>query len=477
VRWTPRLRWRLTAALLAVSALTLAVAAASLLIPLDALLRNDALTSLSEEARTARPRFDALPSTAITPGSPRLAQAARTLRRQTSADALVVDDRGRVLAATDPDRGEVFPGLARAIRRHRLVSGIVTTDGEREATVAIPLEAGGRRFALALRKSLKDERAARDVVARALLVAGLIGLAVALVAGAGLAGRLVRRLAALRDTSLRVAELGPLAEVQDDDTRDEVGDLTRAFATMQRRLREQESARRTFVSTASHELRTPLASLLLMLHSAREELEAPEPDLPDTLDQLDRAVSQTERLRKLSAELLDLSRLDAGVPLRSEPIELVEVARSVLAEFEPRTALAGATITLTRSEQPWAMGDPGSVAQILRILLDNALRHAPPGEPIQVDVGTNAGRPAVTVRDAGPGVAPADATRIFERFERAAGVEGDSGFGLGLAIGRELARRMGGDLVLLGGPPGARFRLVLRGAGAEVEDERAAPRA
>jgi signal transduction histidine kinase len=244
---------------------------------------------------------------------------------------------------------------------------------------------------------------------------------------------------------------------------------------MQQRLREQESARRTFVSTASHELRTPLSSLLLLLDSAREELDTPEPDLDDTRDQLGRAVSQTERLRKLAAELLDLSRLDAGVPIRSEPVELVEVARSVIAEFEPRTALAGATVALVRPEHQWATADPGSVAQILRILLDNALRHAPPGVPIEVEVHTAGDHPAVTVSDKGPGVAPEDATRIFKRFERAAGVEGDSGFGLGLAIGRELARRMGGELSLAGGPPGARFRLVLQGAGAEIEDESAGP--
>jgi signal transduction histidine kinase len=84
-------------------------------------------------------------------------------------------------------------------------------------------------------------------------------------------------------------------------------------------------------------------------------------------------------------------------------------------------------------------------------------------------------RPAIAVSDSGPGVAPEDAARIFERFERGAGVEGDSGFGLGLAIGRQLARQMGGDLVLTGGPPGARFQLVLIPAEADVEDESAAP--
>jgi signal transduction histidine kinase len=475
VSWTPGLRARLIASLLAVSALTLAVAAASLLLPLDHLLRNDALTSLSEEARTARPTFDGLPGTEIRPGSARLAAAARKLSKQASADAVLVDPGGRVLAATDLEPGERFPDVARAIRQHGLVSGIVTDGNAHEAQVAIPLDADGHRFGLALRKSLADVSAARDVVARALLVAGLIGLAVALVAGAALARRLVRRLTALRDTSLRVADLGPLAEIQDDGTRDEVGDLTRAFATMQARLREQESARRTFVSTASHELRTPLASLTLLLHFAREELDSPAPDLADTREQLERAVKQTERLRKLASELLDLSRLDAGVSTRTEPLDLVEAAQSAIAEFEPQSAAAGVTVALDRPERLWATAEPSSVVQILRILLDNALRHAPPGTPVDVTVGMEGDRPAIAVSDSGPGVAAEDATRIFERFERGAGVEGDSGFGLGLAIGRQLARRMGGDLVLTGGAPGARFQLVLIPAEADVEDESAAP--
>jgi len=463
------LRGRLTAALLAVSALALAIAAVALLIPLNALLRHDALTSLSEEARTARSRFDALPARDVRPGSPRLARAARDLGRQTAAEVVIVDERGQILVATDADPGERFPDAARAIREQGLVKRTVSSGEESQAQVAIPFAAGGRRFGLGLSKSLKDLGAARGVVERALLVAALIALAGALVAGAVLAGRLVRRLAALRDTSLRLAELGPLAEVQDDGTRDEVGDLTRAFAMMQQRLRDQEQARRTFVATASHELRTPLASLRLMLHSAREELDAREPDLQDTREQLARALNQTERLSKLAAELLDLSRLDARLPLRSERVELVEVARSVIAEFEPRTARTGASFRLSGPPRQWATADPGSVAQILRIVLDNALRHSP-AAPIEVEVAAGE-QPAITVSDAGPGVASEDAERIFERFERGAGAAGEGGFGLGLAIGRELARRMGGELSLAAARSGARFRLSLPNAVMTAEAE------
>jgi signal transduction histidine kinase len=453
------LRGRLTATLLAVSALALVIAAVALLVPLDSLLRQDALRSLGEEARTAKPRFDAIPPEELRSGSPRLERAVRNLARQTSADVVVVDAHGRVLAATDVDPTDTFADVAQAIRDGRLVKGMATVGDEREAQAAVPIDSDSNPLGLGLRQSLQGIGAAGAVVARALVVAALIALAGALVAGAVMSGRLVRRLAALRDTSLRLGGPGPPVEVRDDGSRDEIGDLSRALATMQRRIREQEQARRTFVSTASHELRTPLASLRLMLHSARDELDRPEPDLDDMREQLARASGQTERLSRLAAELLDLSRLDAGVPLRAERVELGEVARSVVAEFEP----SGAVLELTARQRQWATADPGGVAQIVRILLDNALAHGPAGTPIDVCVEPADGQPAITVRDRGPGVDAGDAERIFERFERGADSGGRSGFGLGLAIGRELAERMGGELELVAPGPGARFRLSLPG--------------
>lgn len=463
MNWTLGLRGRLTAALFAVTVLALAIAAVSLLVPLDALLRHDALRSLSEEARTAESALDALPDTAVRRGSPRLESAARELARRTAAEVVIEDRRGRLLARAGSRLRERFPQVARAIRQQRLVSGTMSYGEDQQAWVAAPVDAGGRHMGLGLRKSLSDLGAAQRVVGRGLFVAGLIALVAALLVGAAIAGRLVRRLAALRDASLRLAQLGPMAEIHDDGTRDEVGDLTRAFATMQQKVHDQEQARRTFVATASHELRTPLTSLRLLLHSATDELDSAQPDLEDARDQLGRAVRQTDRLSQLAAELLDLSRVDAGAPLRAERLELAEIARSVVAEFTPRTTRTGATLRLRAPQARWATGDPGSVAQIIRILVDNALQHAPPATPVKVAVEQVAERPTITVSDHGAGVAPEEAERIFERFARGADETG-TGFGLGLAIGRELAHRMGGDLTLLPGRPGARFRLSLQPA-------------
>jgi len=296
------------------------------------------------------------------------------------------------------------------------------------------------------------------VVARGLILAAIIGMVLAVGTGLLLSRRLVRRLGVLRDTALNI---GPDTQVEPDPGADEIGDLSRAFAEMQRRLRKQEQARRTFVATASHELRTPLASLRLMLGLLSEQLETADPDLEDARDQAAAAQRQTERLSQLAGSLLDLSRLDSGLPLRRDVLALDDTCRAVIAVFGPRAEAAAAPIELTAPGHCWAAADPGAVAQIVRILLDNALRFSPAGAPVRVDVGAEDGRATVSVTDAGPGVAAEDRERVFDRFERGRDTAGDSGFGLGLAIGRELARRMDGDVRLEDGDGGAGARFVL----------------
>ena len=132
------------------------------------------------------------------------------------------------------------------------------------------------------------------------------------------------------------------------------------------------------MATASHELRTPLTSLDGMLELLDDDLHSEHPDLEDARALLDRARAQSRRLGRLAADLLDLSRLDAKVDLRSEPVELGELSRAVMAEFELGTAERAISIRLEdHGSAVWALGDPGSIARILRILLDNALRISP----------------------------------------------------------------------------------------------------
>jgi signal transduction histidine kinase len=346
-------------------------------------------------------------------------------------------------------------------------------DGQEYARAAIPFRNAKdhSRYVLAVRKSIGEIPDVVGVVRRAFLDAALAGLALTLILGIPLSARLVRRLSRLREAALELAQGGPTVEVPVDRAHDEVGDLSRTLATMQQRLRQQEEARRAFVATASHELRTPLTSLDGMLELLRDDLSDEDPDLEDARALVERAHAQSRRLGRLAADLLDLSRIDAQVQLRSEPVELGELSRAVLAEFEVGTERNEIHSTLDEIDgSVWALGDPGSIAQILRILLDNAVRASPPASAVRV-VLKRSPVVAISVCDEGPGVRPDEREAIFERFHRGRDTAGQAGFGLGLAIGRELAERMGGALYLDDGEgPGAMFTLSLPGAHAPEND-------
>jgi signal transduction histidine kinase len=344
-------------------------------------------------------------------------------------------------------------------------------DSSEYARAAIPFTVGGLRYVLVVRKPIDTIPRAASTVRTAFLTAALVALALTLLFAIPLSARIVRRLRLLRQAALRLAEEGPAVEVPVDRVRDEVGDLARTFALMQQQLLQQEEARRAFVATASHELRTPLATLDGMLELLHEDLKAGLVDREDAEALVERARVQSRRLGRLAADLLDLSRLDAQIELRSEPVELGELSRAVLAEFELGTAERRIVTSLDAGGSVWALGDPGSVARILRILLDNALRYSPEGGEVTVELRNGSGAASLTVTDHGSGVPPEEQEAIFERFKRGRETSGQAGFGLGLAIGRELATRMGGELTLeQHDEPGVSFTLSLPAARAPEEE-------
>jgi signal transduction histidine kinase len=443
------LRRRLIAALILTSALTLAVVAIVLLVPLDRRLHSDAVRSLEATTLAARPTLAQIPARDVYQGSHALRDAVVDIHRRTGDEVAAIGPGGRVLAATEPDAGGSDPAIAEALSRDRVVAGTISSADGLEARVAAPVRLREAPYAVTMRQPLSGLSGVSAVVGRGFTFAAAITLAIAVLVGTWVAARLVRRLAALRADVLA-------GTVPREDTRDEVGDLARAFAAMQRRVDEQEQARRTFVATASHELRTPLASLRLMLGLLAEDLREREPDIDDARGQVERAAAQSDRLARLASDLLDLSRLDAVVALRDEPVEIGGLARAVAAEFDG--------VELDAGEGVWAQADPGAVARIARILLDNARRFAPPGTPVAVEVHSGAAGCVLAVSDDGPGVAPEDRERIFERFERGTAPGNDGGFGLGLAIARELALRMRGDLRLDPRAAGGRFVLELPAA-------------
>ena len=323
---------------------------------------------------------------------------------------------------------------------------------------------------LVAQRRLTEVVAAADQVRNALIAGAGVGVLVAIALAIALSGTLLRRLARLRAAALRITAEGPDAPSPRDDGRDEVGDLARTLARMQEALRRQEVARRSFVSTASHELRTPLTMLQGTMELLEEDLRDGRVDIEDAQLQVTNARRELRRLSTLAGELLDLSRLDAAVQLRSEPVELGELARAVAAEFDLRAHELNVELrVLPPAEGCWGRGDPDAVARVVRILLDNALRYGPHGQVITVTTTCREGSAGVSVTDHGPGIPAEEREHVFERFHRGRAAGPESGFGLGLAIGRELAERMGGRLELADRePPGACFVLTL--STAEPED-------
>jgi signal transduction histidine kinase len=466
------LRGRLLVAFVGTSMLTLAVVGAIVLGPLQTQLRDQSVETLTDALVASSGEFSAALRADPTERSTRIINVSSDLRQRVDTRVLVdVDDDEVTLPEFTYDSdfspsttGDATIAALTATREDRTVTNF---DGD-QVTIALPLrnQAPGSDGVLVAERRLTEVAAAADQVRNALLAGAGVGLLVAIALAITLSGTLLRRLARLRSAALRITQEGPDAPAPRDEGRDEVGDLALALARMQEELRRQEAARRSFVSTASHELRTPLTMLQGTMELLSEDLRDGAVDIEDAQLQVTNARRELRRLSALAGELLDLSRLDAAVQLRSEPVELGELARAVAAEFELRAREREVELVVhPPAEGCWGRGDPDAVARVVRILVDNALRYGPAGEPIVLGTALRDGRAGVTVADRGPGIPTEERDHVFERFHRGRAAASESGFGLGLAIGRELAERMGGSLRLAeDGPPGARFELLLPAA-------------
>jgi two-component system OmpR family sensor kinase len=276
-------------------------------------------------------------------------------------------------------------------------------------------------------RDLNDVAEAVDLVRNRVLVATGVALALAMAGAFLVAQALARRVRRLELAANEVAH-GRFIDPLPVDSKDELGQLTRTFNQMQAQLQQVDVARKEFIATASHELRTPIFSLAV------------------------------------SVDLLDLSRLDAGsVELHPEPVDLAELARSIVNEFTPALADHNTELEINLpTHGPEALCDPVRVAQIMRILLDNALRHTPSGTQVTVASQRRNGTAGLTVTDSGPGLPDHTDTKVFERF-----YTGDAarGAGLGLAIARELAERMHGRRRVSSASEGTAFTLELPSGG------------
>lgn len=244
-------------------------------------------------------------------------------------------------------------------------------------------------------------------------------------------------------------------------SRDEVGELARAFNTMAADLAAVDRQRRELVANVSHELRTPVSALRAVLENLVDGVSRPDHATLVT------ALQQTERLGRLVDDLLDLSRVDAGItPLAREPVRLREFLAAAVDEARVSADQLGREVTHRVSVEPEDLvvdADPARLHQLVANLLDNASRHSPRGGLVTVTATGGADRVQLDVVDEGPGIPAAERTAVFERFTTGGSAPGgtDGGTGLGLAISCWVTDLHRGSIEVAPTPSGCHLRVTI----------------
>ena len=284
-----------------------------------------------------------------------------------------------------------------------------------------------------------------------LMIAAIVTLIVVAIVSWLVAGRAVRPLVTLAETTTAIGSTGDLSKrLALSRSRDEVGRLTTSFNAMLERLQSAQSelaaalaAQQRFVADASHELRTPLSTIRTNAEFLRERPDAAAGDRADAIADV---ASEAERMSRLVDGLLVLARADAGVAVERRPVDLravaTEEARRIRPQGRARDEVNGVPVTAQGSAL--VSGDPEALGRAIRILLDNALRHGSP--PVGITVTDREDHIQVEVRDAGPGLPKGSEERIFERFYRADAARSGEGSGLGLSIARAIVEAHGGTI-------------------------------
>ena len=279
-----------------------------------------------------------------------------------------------------------------------------------------------------------------------------------------LSTRQIRRRAALLERAVEERTVALAAE------RDVV-------ASQAKRLGDLAEARSQFMAAISHELRTPLTLVLGPLQDLRDgELgELP----PAAKRELDVTLRSTDRLRRLVDRLLGVARSEVALQrLHCAETDLSAFVHRLASELDPLAARRGSTLLVAADDRPIPVWVDGLQFESVVInLVANAIKHTPPGSTIELAVEDGGGEVVLAVRDDGPGIPAADLSKLFERFYRgrAAAQDDGGGFGLGLALVREVVERHGGAIDVVSGASGTTFSVRLRSGRTHIADEDCAP--
>ncbi|MBY8880533.1 HAMP domain-containing protein [Streptomyces sp. PLK6-54] len=339
-------------------------------------------------------------------------------------------------------------------------------------------QAGKPLAGIVVAASLDDVSTTTDRLSRAFLLIGAVVAALLGVAGWFAVRAGLRPLRRIEATAAEIAAGRPLSHrMPEASPRTEAGRLTTALNGMLAQIEsafaaraESEEQMRRFVADASHELRTPLAGIRGFAELYRMGALAEDADVKRTMTRIE---NEAVRLGAIVEDLLTLVRMDEQRPVRVAPMDLRTLAVDALHDT---TALdPGRTVTLTGPGGPGTppgpapvLGDEARLRQVVANLVGNAVAHTPPGTPVRIGVGTLDGHGVLEVADSGPGLAPEQAARVFERFyrvdaSRSRHAGGGSGLGLSIVAALVTAHHGHVELDTLPGR-GATFRVRLPSA-------------
>jgi len=317
------------------------------------------------------------------------------------------------------------------------------------------VEARGRIIQVAQPMHVREERAAqlalRTIAPFALLVPAL-GLLIVWIVGRAIAP--VRRFGDV----LRARPPDAPGPLQGDDLPDEVLPLVSGMNDLLARQQASVERERAFIADAAHELRTPLTALHLQVQALRDAAPGVERD-----EAVQRLQAGVERATRLVEQLLALAREERGGARQREPVAICSLVREVIEDLLPLADARDVDLGVTRADPVIVDGNRDALGVLVRNLLDNAIRHSPPGGQVDVSVESDASagpRALLVVTDQGPGIPPAERERVFDRFYRVPGAAA-GGSGIGLALVRSIARHHGGDVRLDDNPSGTGLRVAV----------------
>ncbi|HEV7561955.1 MAG TPA: ATP-binding protein [Solirubrobacterales bacterium] len=384
--------------------------------------------------------------------SPEAAVGGSGQRRDGTGFAQILAPDGSVVAGTEGLHRSALLGAAQ-LRK----ADAATTTFDLDADVAelgavrilaSPVSTPQRHLVVAVGTSLEDRNQALSNLRALLLVGEPIALLLAALAAYAVIGAALRPVEAMRTRAAAISaeDLGqrlPLSAGQDELRR-----LGETLNEMLVRLEDGLIRERAFVADASHELRTPLTMLKTELELMKRERPA-----GAAFDQaVSAAIGDTDRLARLTDDLLVLARADRDrLPISRQPVAIADLLGGV-AERYPATQVSASVSTPAGSAAPRVVADRARLEQALGNLVDNALRYGAP--PVTLSARERDGWVELHVTDEGPGLPPAFIARAFERFSQADASHGNEGTGLGLAIARSIAEGHGGSAHAANRPTG-----------------------